>query len=218
MSLFETPRYVAQRAMTSVNSLGTALSHNSTVMILLLIATILMIASVCVPYYTDASGNQDGVYSNCLGYSDTLNCNTMKALPVITILFALFAVLFMSAHMGIPYISQLPGVRYIAPMISGRIITLESIFAGFGITVVPLIVLTTIFAIATLATQLGTPITMSGSTVPLVEQSQKACSSNPITLGNGMALSSASTALFIFVFLILVVKAENITKFMAVQY
>ncbi len=181
---------------------GNIVSNNGVTYILMLTAIALLIASMCVTYYTDGSGMASGVYSGvkCLGHNDPVNCQTMEALPVVTVILALFTLMFMSAHASIPYFPT-------------RLLSrIESVFVGSGSIVVPLIVLTVIFSIATLVTQLETPISMSGSVVSLSDQSQKACNANPITFKDGMALSSASTALFVSVFLIMLVKAENMGK------
>lgn len=56
-----------------------------------LLAVILMISSVCVPYYTDNAGIKSGVFVDVenLGLISENDRNTCKALPIITILFGI---------------------------------------------------------------------------------------------------------------------------------
>lgn len=127
-----------------------------------------------------------------------MNCQAMEALPVITVLFGFFC-LITSALQLLPADTKFR-----------RLANLKLFASSHGITMSALIMVTTVFSVATLASQLATP--MAAGT--LADQSQKPCAANPITLGNGMALSSASTALFVFLFLMLMVKTENIGKAM----
>lgn len=170
---------------------GAVLSADKSVYIMLAAAVALLIASMCVPYYTDSTGASSGVYGSgkdCLGYSGQ-DCMTMHALPVITILFGVLTIMFMA---GMPLLTSLPRVK-----------KLGETYTAFGITVIPILFLAMIFSVTTLGTQLGMPL--SGSS--LAEQAKN--SSNTTTFKDGMALSAASTALFIFVF---IVKSEIVSK------
>jgi hypothetical protein len=178
-----------QKAINVLLNTGAWIASDKSVYFMLSVAVILLIASICIPYYTDSTGASSGVYGSgkdCLGFSGQ-DCMTMHALPVVTILFGALTIAFMTGMISLPRISKL-GEKYTA----------------LGISIVPVLFLTTVFSIATLGTQLGMPL--SGTS--LADQAKN--SSNTTTFKDGMALSAASTALFIFVFII---KSEIIGKF-----
>ena len=170
---------------------GAVLSTDKSVYFMLTVAVILLIVSICIPYYTDSSGASSGVYGSgkdCLGFSGS-ECMTIHALPVLAILFGALTIGFMA---GMPLLIRFP-----------RIKKLGETYTAFGISITPVLFLAMVFSVATLGTQLGMPL--SGSS--LAEQAKN--SSSTTTLKDGMALSAAATALFIFVFLI---KSEIISK------
>ena len=178
-------------AKTILTSVGSAISNNTSVCLMLLTATVLLIASICVPYYKTSAGVTGAVYGNgkdCLGFTD-VNCDTVHALPVVTLLLGFMTLLCMGAHVSSPFLSNVPGFN-----LTGR--KLDQIFSGFGITVPVLLLLTAIFSVSTLATQLALPVSGSSS---LADEAKN--SSSSLTFTDGMALSAASTALFVFVFL-----------------
>lgn len=181
----------------TIGMMGSAVSVIATPLILMVLAVCLLLASMFVPYYVDGTGMSTDVDKKCLGYTDKKNCDTMKALPIVTVILGLLT----ACCMGLLNIFP----KYGTKMTEG----FKGIMKKFRLTLPVLIILTTIFSVATLSTQLATP--MSGS-VSLADQSQKPCSANPITFKEGMALSSTSTVLFVFVFLLLVSKAEAISK------
>jgi hypothetical protein len=194
---------ITQRAKSTVTMLGYALTSDGMMYAILLTAVSLLIASMCVTYYTDSTGSANGIWTDkmCLGYMDSLNCQTMESLPIITVIFGLIAVVFMATHVSIPFISGSSGpfsklLRKIGGVLN------DKVFTGLGITIMPLLVIATIFSVATLGTQLATP--MLGST--LVDKSQQ-CT---VKFKDGMALSTASTILFVFLFLMTMIKAQNI--------
>jgi hypothetical protein len=168
----------------TLSSTGISLSSNPMVYVMLIIAVVLTIASMLVPYYTDSTGASSGVYGSgkdCLGYSGQ-DCMTMHALPIVTILFGVLTILFMA---NIPILTSTSGVKKLGEKIP-----------VIGITIIPVLFLAMIFSVITLGTQLGMPL----SGVSLADQAKN--SSNTTTFKDGMALSAASTALFVFVFII----------------
>ena len=190
-----------QKAKTLLTTVGIALSNDGTAYFMLLMATILTIASICIPYYSDSTGASSGVYGSgkdCLGFLGQ-DCMTIQAFPVLTIIFGLLSVIFMASLHGMPILSRIPIInRAVYP-----ITNILSVFKGFGIAIIPLIILATLFSIITLVTQLEMPL--SGST--LANQAKN--STSPTTFKDGMALSATATALFVYVFLI---KTELLKK------
>lgn len=186
---------------------GAVLQNNWTIAILWLIATVLLIASMVVPYYTDGANSPSGIFSNrkCLGFvQGTSECTTMEALPAITAFFGCLSLVGIFAVKILAH--KLPnalGFVHNLYEINIRSVTALAVFVMFTI----------LFSVVTLITQLSTPITISGSTVSLADQSQKACNSQPITFKDGMALSAASTALYVFILLIFMSNVENLLKF-----
>ncbi len=171
---------------------GAVIANDKSVYIMLATAVILLIASICIPYYNDSTGSSSGVYGSgkdCLGFSGQ-DCMTVHALPIVTILFGLLTIGFM---VGIPLLLRFPRVK-----------KLGDTYTGLGITIIPILLLTMLFSVSTLGTQLGMPL----SGISLADQAKN--SSNTTTFKDGMALSAASTALFVFVFII---KTEIISKF-----
>jgi hypothetical protein len=180
--------------------------NNVMVYLTLIIAIVLLIASMVVPYYTDASGAEYGVYNKCLGYTNnSIDCGTMEALPVVTVILGIFTLIMLAAQ------NRVQATAKIVNMLGGIV----RYTIGFNTAFMLAFVFTVIFSIATLSTQLSTPISMGTSTVSLSDQSQKACNANPITFKDGMALSAASTALFVAAFLIFISKAEDVGRFMS---
>jgi hypothetical protein len=181
----------AEKAKNVLATAGVVVSGDKSMYIMLISAVVLLIASMCVPYYTDSTGASSGVYGSgkdCLGFSGQ-DCMTMHALPVVTILFGALTIAFMA---GLPILDKVPRFR-----------NLGQTYTAFGITIIPVLFLAMVFSVATLATQLGMPL--SGSS--LADQAKN--SSSTTTFKDGMALSAASTALFVFVFII---KSEVISK------
>jgi len=172
-----------------INGVGNIMSNDATLYLMLVTAFATIVASICIPYYTDSTGASSGVYGSgkdCLGFSSQ-DCMTMQAIPVLTAILVGLTVLFMSIHTSIPFLSRLPSI------IKTPIAQIEKIFQAFGMTVPVLLTLSAIFAITMLGTQLGMPL--SGSS--LTDQAKN--SSSPTTFKDGMALSATGTALIIFV-------------------
>jgi hypothetical protein len=173
------------RILKMIVATGAAVGNDKSIIFMVLTAVVLLIASLCVPYYVDASGSPNNVYGsgsgsgkNCLGYSDT-DCMTMRALPVITILLGFSVLMLMGVFSSVPFINKI-----------------GHILINLSISVVALLFLATVFSAATLGTQLGTPL--NGSS--LIDKAENP--TNATTFKEGMALSATSTALFACVFLI----------------
>ena len=183
--------------------------------ILLIAGITLSIASLCVPYYivptapSTTTGTDYGIWSNnqCLGFSDD-DCNTIKALPIITIILGFFALMMKSGKNSILQ-SILEPVKSLFTMIP--FYDKLNIFAGMTITFGILVLLTAIFSSAALGTQLALPVTLGGAKLSLMEQSEKSCNLNPVVFDNGMALSAASTAAFVG---LLLIHGNDLSKFL----
>jgi hypothetical protein len=182
-------------------------STNPLVWIMFIIAMILLIASICVPYYTDSTGAPNGVYGiqtnptskDCLGFLGD-QCGVVHAFPVLTIVFIGLTVFCMASYLSIPFLSRLVPSKF-----AGKVNTQTKKAEGPLAMLVPILMyLTLTFAIVTLGTQLGMPL--SGGS--LAEQAKN--SSNNTTFKEGMALSAAGVAIIIVVVLF---QIERISQF-----
>lgn len=185
--------------MTGSETSKTAISY-----VLLTLAFALLVASICIPYYTDSTGMSSGVYGSgkdCLGFSG-IDCDTMHTFPVLTIIFVGFTLLFMTSHVNLPLLSRIPVPSKLKMSVS----KLEKASTVFGMTVPIVLPLATLFGIVTLATQLGMPL----MGVSLADQAKN--SSSTTTFKDGMALSATGVALIIFVFLMQIEAAGKIGR------
>ena len=203
---------LTQATRNVIATTGSIIASDGMIYILILSATIFMIASICIPYYTNSSGTS-GVYGSgkdCLGYTGQ-DCMTMHALPIMTILSGFAALFFRcTAHVSLPFLNRLPRIKGVGKMLAAKIAAVEKRLEGvhimgMSISIPVILFLAMVFAVATLGTQLGTP--MSGvpsptspsgaaSTVPPSSSSLAVQAGNPsngTTLGNGMALSGVAT-------------------------
>jgi len=187
---------------TGLAMTGAYTSRQGIVYALLTLAFTLLIASICIPYYTDSTGSSSGVYGSgkdCLGFAGN-QCGVIHAFPVLTILFVGITLLFMTSHVTIPYLSKIP----VPSKIKVAVAKLESVSTIFGLSVPIVLPLAFVFAIITLGTQLGMPL----SGISLADQAKN--SSNTTTFKDGMALSAAGVSLIIFAFLIQIEAAAKI--------
>jgi hypothetical protein len=178
----------SKATLETVRGAGEYVSRQGTVYALLLVAFSLLVASICVPYYTDSTGSSSGVYGSgkdCLGFLG-MNCDVVHVMPVLTILFTGLTLLLMTSRVTFPFLSKR------LPM---RMKNIGKSIDGFAAAILPCFVLATVFAVVTLGTQLGMPL--SGTS--LADQAKN--SSSTTTFKDGMALSSAGVALIIVMFL-----------------
>lgn len=166
--------------------------------IMLLVAVILMIASICVPYYTDSAGVNNGVFVDkmCLGLIDEHECNASKALPIMTILLGVLTIA-MAIAAGT---TEKWGFVYKASQ------GVMKVMDKFHITLFVMASLAAIFSLATYAFQMAIPV--AGDT--LNERSLMDKSNNRyIEFKEGMYLSLISMILFGLVFVILMFFSKN---------
>jgi hypothetical protein len=180
--------------MLKLNMIGTYISKQSIVYLLLTLSFTLLVASISIPYYTDSTGASSGVYwsgKDCLGFTG-MNCDVIHVFPVLTIIFVCLTLLFMTSHVNIPLLSKIP----VPLRIKTSVAKMKKASTVFGLSIPIVLPLAVLFAVITLATQLG----MSLGGTSLADQAKN--SSNTTTFKDGMALSASGVALVIFAFLI----------------
>jgi hypothetical protein len=158
------------------------------------LALILLIASMCVNYYSSGSTSY-GVMTDtnkCLGLVDGSDgCNAIQALPIIVLLSGILTVIFWVVS-NPKVIAKIPG--------SGLMRKLVDLVEKFGTTAITLTIFTIVMSIINVIVQMTLPV--SGGALA----SQQAQGS--IVLKEGYDLSIASTVLFVFAGIILVSNGE----------
>jgi hypothetical protein len=202
--------------MESLRSLVTSLNNALPVSpmalyIMLLVGVALTIASILIPYYSSGTTSY-GVWTDtnkCLGQpANSDECNTMEALPIVTIILGLIAVILLGVNHGESnnFLDKIGELELSASNALGPILSLfNSQISGYHATIA-FIVLTTLFSIATLITQLYVPVKPSSDSLD-VQNNKKT-----ITYKEGMSLSIAATAVFATSFLMMMTHVEEYVK------
>ena len=174
---------------------------NPTMLYLLILAAIaLQLASLFVPYYSDASGIygvfkvDDKVGVECLGApssGEVDECAVNKTLPLLAVSFGVLALIAMGAT-DTHFSAADPGQLKKFPIF-------KQFFEGLGawnISGCVLLLLAVCFSIATFSFQMGHPLN-DGTRTNLADK--ETCGENATKFEPGMALSAAAMACFIIV-------------------